>query len=410
MGVSGVIYEDREFERLEPLSWLRPVYDLHCGVHTLKERVEMKFPEVEFVERTRPLFARERPIPRASRTLFVNGRVLCLGNSLRELVSSATSEVAVYSDGELVAAVLGPEASEAFVSSGFEGDSLPKTVEKRQLQPPARMVRSPWDLVVFSRDALVEDLSHICSRDNRRSVSLGSYILGSDLYCEDGVKIEPFCLLDSTSGPIFLSRDVEVRSHTSIRGPAFIGRGTKLLGGKIGPGAVIMEDCRIHGELAHSTVLAHSNVSHPSVVLDSYVCSWVNVGAHTVTSNLKNNYDNVRCRVGGQALDTGLQKLGCFIGDFAKISSGSVIYPGRKVGIASHVYGTVCQDVSPFTSQITRDDRGRTDNVLFSLEDVTDMCGRMMRRRGISLGPRFAETLAKIYRSATAAKSISERR
>ncbi len=82
MGISGVIYEDGEVERLEPLTSLRPVYDLRCGVRTLKERVQMNFPNVKFVERTRRLFGGGKPIPNGSQTLFVNGRVLSLGTSL----------------------------------------------------------------------------------------------------------------------------------------------------------------------------------------------------------------------------------------------------------------------------------------------------------------------------------------
>ncbi len=306
--------------------------------------------------------------------------------------------MAVVSGDEIVAALLGSEASKAFISSEFDEHSLPETVDRVGLEPPARMIRNPWDLVSYSSEALLEDLSGICKSENRRSVSLGSYISGSDLYCEDGVRIEPFCLLDSTGGPIFLSRDVEIRSHTTIRGPAFVGRGTKLLGGEIGPGAVIMEDCKIHGELAHSTVLAHSNISHPSVILHSYICSWVNIGAQTVTSNLKNNYRTVKCRVRGEVVDTGLIKLGCFIGDFAKISSGSVIYPGRKIGVASHVYGTVSQDIISFSAQKIEDVQYWTAGHQFSLEEVIDMSERTMRRRGVRLGAKFRETLAKTYR------------
>ena len=69
--------------------------------------------------------------------------------------------------------------------------------------------------------------------------------------------------------------------------------------------------------------------------------SWANLGAGTITSNLKNTYGAVRLEVAGAAIDTGLTNLGSLIGDHAKTAIGTLLGSGTVIGVGANVFGAV---------------------------------------------------------------------
>jgi glucose-1-phosphate thymidylyltransferase len=214
----------------------------------------------------------------------------------------------------------------------------------------------------------------------RKNTSQGSCILGGDLYTGRGVIIEPFCLFDTRNGPIYLDEGTEVRSHTIIRGPTYIGPNSTLLGGTIGPDVVVMGGCKANGEIQSSIMMSHSNMSHHGLIAHSYISEWVNIGSNTTLCNLKNTYGPVRVRSNGETIDTRLTKLGSFIADHAKISSGSLTNPGISIGVASHVYGKVSRNVPSF---MIWGDGNSTETKEITLESAIETRNRIMARRNI---------------------------
>ena len=126
------------------------------------------------------------------------------------------------------------------------------------------------------------------------------------------------------------SAGVEVRHGTRLEGPLYAGPGTKLLGGFI-RGSVFGPECRVHGEISASVFLGYANKSHDGFVGHSVVGHWVNLGALTTTSNLKNTYGPVRLEIAGQRIETGRQNLGTLFGDHAKTAIGTMLATGTVV-------------------------------------------------------------------------------
>ena len=149
---------------------------------------------------------------------------------------------------------------------------------------------------------------------------------------ERGASIEPYVVFDATrrarsscgvARPSRRSRDSSV--------PATWARTRTVGGGKIA-NTSIGDHCRVHGEVSTTVFLGHANKSHDGFVGHSYLGRWTNLGASTVTSNLKNTYGSVAFWSPRGMRDTGMQFLGTFFGDHAKTAIGTRLTTGGVVG------------------------------------------------------------------------------
>jgi UDP-N-acetylglucosamine diphosphorylase/glucosamine-1-phosphate N-acetyltransferase len=180
-------------------------------------------------------------------------------------------------------------------------------------------------------------------------------------------------VLDARSGPIYLGQGTIVRPHSYLRGPL-----------SIGPG------CRLGGEVTHSLFHGYSNKAHYGFIGHSYIGEWVNLGAGTTNSNLKNNYGTVKVQVNGKQVDSGQQFLGCFIGDYAKTGIGTLINTGTVIGLGANVLGG---QVTPKSiPDLQWDEKSK-----YRLDDFLKAAETMMARRGIKMAPAKADLIRSIF-------------
>jgi UDP-N-acetylglucosamine diphosphorylase/glucosamine-1-phosphate N-acetyltransferase len=155
---------------------------------------------------------------------------------------------------------------------------------------------------------------------------------------EGGAQVDPAVVLDSRGGPIHLAAGAVIRPFTHLKGPAWVGMETTLLGGTIGPVSAGPR-CLLRGEISESVILGNTNKAHDGYLGHCLVGRWVNLGAFTTNSNLKNNYGNVRVATESGEVDSGLLKVGAFLGDHVKTGIGSRLGAGTSVGAGSNLYG-----------------------------------------------------------------------
>jgi UDP-N-acetylglucosamine diphosphorylase/glucosamine-1-phosphate N-acetyltransferase len=146
-------------------------------------------------------------------------------------------------------------------------------------------------------------------------------------------------VLDAREGPIVLGERTQVFPHTWIRGPFLCLEDCHLLGGRIGGGTVLGKACRVRGEVEASVFLGHDNKAHDGFVGHSLLGEWVNLGALTTTSDLKNNYGTVHLDAYGRSFDSGLMKVGAFLGDHVKTRIGTMLNTGSVLGLGANVFG-----------------------------------------------------------------------
>jgi UDP-N-acetylglucosamine diphosphorylase/glucosamine-1-phosphate N-acetyltransferase len=200
-------------------------------------------------------------------------------------------------------------------------------------------LRGTYDLLTALETFLIADCADFMAAPSD-GVPEGSVVLGdpAQVVCL-GAFVEPGVVFDVRQGAVVVDQGSEVRSGSRLEGPTYVGPGTKVFGGFV-RASVFGPECRVRGEISTSVFLGYANKSHEGFIGHSIVGHWVNLGAGTTTSNLKNTYGRVRLDVEGEQVETGRQNVGSFFGDHAKTAIGTMLATGTVVSAGANVFGT----------------------------------------------------------------------
>ena len=316
-----------------PFAGIRPLCELRAGAHLVRERWET-FVGAE----TTAIFA----LPHLAG--FPEAGVPSV-EARRPVVGPAVIGSSTFAPRGLAAHL--PDTSVRLTHEGITvGWAVPAGVtwngplSNAQATPvKGVLLRGVYDLVAALEQLLGEDVLALLGDSD--AVPKGSTVLGDPAWVSlREAAVEPGVVFDTRAGAVVLESGVEVRAGTRLEGPLWAGANARLLGGPIrvsaiGPWSVV------RGEMATTVLLGYANKAHDGFVGHSILGRWVNLGAGTITSNLKNTYGSVRLDVGGSALETGHQFLGSLIGDHAKTAIGTLLGTGTVVGAGANVFDGV---------------------------------------------------------------------
>lgn len=315
----------------------------------LRRRRSLLYGGLTFEERWRLLLAGRAPGERGL-ILLLNSLSLP-ESSLIEAIARSRDERVFSAGGDPVAALVREERLPPGEPGFREATAgLPITEGEGRVAPePWRMIEKNGERIVRDLElfhGLEEgaiDLPAVATPLEPVDTPGGSALVGEEgLYVGPECRIEPFVHFDTREGPIVLGARVVVESHAALRGPLWIRNDARVKGGaKIGEGTTVGEGSRVAGEIEAVIFGAFSNKQHDGFLGHASVGEWVNLGAGTNNSDLKNNYGPVRIGWGEGTVDTGLRKLGCFLGDHVKSAIGTRIGTGAVVGVASNLFGPV---------------------------------------------------------------------
>ena len=143
---------------------------------------------------------------------------------------------------------------------------------------------------------------------------------GEDVWVAKSAKVAPTAFL---GGPCIIGEHTEVRHCAFIRGSALVGNGC-VVGNSV--------------ELKNVIIFDDVQVPHYNYVGDSILGYHSHMGAGSITSNVKADKTNVVIKSEADSIETGLKKVGAFLGDYAEIGCNSVLNPGTVIGRHSNVY------------------------------------------------------------------------
>jgi len=334
-----------------PLALCRPIWDLRCGMTSLGEKLVAATRAQDVACFLPPYMAdsyraktrwpvNDLAALGGDDLLLVSGRVKAGQLS----VAPAGPSQAVFSaDGECLLA----RVAEADLAK-LDASSIDAFVASAKRALPAAGVDLPawnytWDLVLANPKQLADDFRTAGRSGNHGAIEAPSAIRGSakDVYVAPGALVHPMVVLDAANGPIYIDEGAEIHPFTRVEGPCYIGKKTILLGAKCREGNSIGPMCRVGGEVEESIIHGYSNKYHDGFLGHAYVGEWVNLGALTTNSDLKNDYSSVSVALDGHnPIDTGSTKVGSLIGDHTKTSIGTLLNTGAYVGSMALIAAT----------------------------------------------------------------------
>jgi UDP-N-acetylglucosamine diphosphorylase / glucose-1-phosphate thymidylyltransferase / UDP-N-acetylgalactosamine diphosphorylase / glucosamine-1-phosphate N-acetyltransferase / galactosamine-1-phosphate N-acetyltransferase len=391
--VSGfVLYDDGLARGFAPFALTRPAGELRAGAALIRERWVRALgvaasgfigaPHLrEFVEFEAPRAAEGR-IPAES--WVVNARCapalapLALAPEVRTILCDGIV-AAVRLDRALDVAQLadGTLTLEALATGGSTSVA-------------GWWLRAAWDLVGHLPAMLLADTQALlpATPDAKGMTIVGAHAA----HAEAGAHIEPMVIADTTAGPVLVRTGAHIQAFTRLVGPCVIGEESTVMGGRIAS-CSIGPKVKVCGEMSVTIMIGHANKGHDGFVGHSVIGRWANFGAGTITSNLKNSYGEVTMWADGEQRRTGLQFLGSLVGDHAKTGIGTRLSTGSVLGAGSNVFGTRMPPkvVLPFAWG-----DGEPWET-FDLARFLLVAGRVMGRRGVTLGPEAAAHWATIF-------------
>lgn len=410
------VFEDKKFSNFFPLSLSQPVFELRIGFQNFRLRLQQEIGAEKNGVLCRdflaPLMRLRDPgvsvneVPAGS-VLFLNGRLLCYGDELKELVDGLPENAVAVKGGYVVAARLSGKAAQEFASyvgrrigqetidqlceelkryvsaSGkaarsrpskrtvllpeapegtYEDDhvvgqddlseklptQLVELVDRLKLRridvSEARLISFPWQIIEENRRAIEDDFakSPFRGQSEETVVYPGVRMVGEEnVSIGEGVVIKPGVVLDASSGPIVVNDGSLIMANALLLGPAYVGRNSIVkAGAKILEGTSIGDVCKVGGEVSETVFGSWTNKQHEGFLGHSYLGEWVNIGAGSNNSDLKNNYSPVRMWCAGTVRNTGRQFLGLVMGDHTKTGIGTLFNSGTVVGFNCNVYGS----------------------------------------------------------------------
>lgn len=342
-----VIFEDELAGNFSPIALTRPVFELLCGHTSLRDRLHAAldvqtwgvlvrdYLQGDYEERFSECRVNSLEQLPDEPSLFVNAR--CLPD-LQKIQKLSISDVGLIDDHAVAFFVPGETVGTLSLKT-ITNYAQELLLKRTPVDVGGTLLRYPWDLVSANQHQIREDFKSIPANLIEKDLPAHVAFLGdrSQIRIDDSAHLDPYVVIDARHGPVTIENGVIVQAFTRIEGPAFIGRETRLFRANIREGTTIGPVCRIGGELEESIIHGYANSYHDGFLGHSYVCPWVNMGALTTNSDLKNDYSSVRVPVAGQMVDSGTTKVGCMIGDHAKTAIGTFFNTGSSIGVMSMI-------------------------------------------------------------------------
>ncbi len=325
-----ILFDGPARNALLPFTFTRPVADILVGIMTIRQKWEMRLGSTT-TTLTEEYLSEKFPMVEMEENIMINASFLP-NTILAEMVSNLSSNQAVFK-GEDVIAFFTDENQEAvdfetYEIIEFEGDCI--------------RIEHTYDIFSHNGAAIREDFELLTEDRNSQPIPKSvNTISKENIFIEEGAKLE-FVTLNATNGPIYIGKDAEIMEGSVIRGPFALCEGAIVkMAAKIYGATTIGPYSKIGGEVNNAVLFAYSNKGHDGFLGNSVLGEWCNIGADTNTSNLKNNYEEVKLwNYETESFEkTGLQFCGLMMGDHSKCGINTMINTGTVIGVSSNIFG-----------------------------------------------------------------------
>ena len=331
--VKYVLFDGVHHQKLKPLTLTRPVADLRVGIFTIQEKWSLAL-NSNVAVRTKDYLRKKFNSHISSAEIGISASLFPSLDFI-DALDSIEENTIIMKNGKILAISPLPEEND-------ELDSNLNDYRIVQFTGKIQSVEKPMDIFILNALEIDRDLNFV-QKENTHSNNYGSgnLFIGDDIYIEDGAIING-ATLNSSDGPIFISKTAEIMEGSNLRGPLVIMENSVIkMGSKIYGPTTIGPSCKIGGELSNVVFQGFSNKAHDGFLGNSVVGYWCNFGADSNSSNLKNNYSEVKSwNYHTEQFDnTGTMYCGLIIGDHSKCGINTMFNTGTVVGSFVNIFG-----------------------------------------------------------------------
>ena len=387
-----VLYDDTAARMIEPFALTRPLSEVRAGAELIRERWERvtAMRTAGFVSATHLAAFTEFGSPRAAIGALAAGTILVNARFAPALGVPLPAGNVWTCDGHVAAVRLtGPLDSAAL----RDGSATLDAIAAGSVSAPIAgwWLEHAWDLIRYLPAMLSADIAALASEGDPPPAQM-TVIGEHDVRIARGAYIEPFVLADTTAGPVLVRSGARVCAFTRLVGPCVIGEHSVVGGGRIAA-CSIGNHARVHGEMSMTIVIGHANKGHDGFVGHSVIGRWANLGAGTITSNLKNSYGTVSLWTPQGVTATGQQFLGSMLGDHVKTGIGTRLTTGSVICAGANVFGSSM--LSKFVPPFAWGDAPPYGT--FELAKFLEVAERVMARRETPLSADMRRTLSAAW-------------
>ncbi|WP_235296651.1 GlmU family protein [Portibacter marinus] len=394
-----ILFDDDSRDKLLPLAYTRPVCELRVGILTIREKWELMMNcKASYI--TQEYLSKKYPIHIENSNLVINGALLPT-KKLVDLFSQLDVNQAIIFNDELLAAHLDRKQFK-----NLEADVPISQLTGYDISDDesVQLIDAAWKIFTLNGQEIERDFDLITQNRTTQPISHSNTIVGTGrIFVEKGAKVEA-SILNTSHGSIYIGKEAEVMEGAMIRGGfALCEHGIVKMGAKIYGATTIGPWSKVGGEVNNSVILGYSNKGHDGYMGNSVVGEWCNIGADTQTSNLKNNYTEIKLwdYSSERFIKTGQQFCGLIMADHAKSGISIMFNTGTTVGVASNIFGTgYPRNFIPSFAW-----GGLKGYETYRLDKAFDTMERVMARRKMSLTDLDREIIESIFKQSSKYRS-----
>jgi len=369
-----IIFEDK-WKNFSPITFTRGIFDIFLGIYTQKERAEKEFAS-HFENWTERDYIK-KSIPLNEETLFLNAQAHIWG--LKEKIR----EKGIYKSGNEIIAI--------YSSKGTIPTDISENMKIFQIDVP--LFNNIFDILKFNQEAIKLDIYHYLDIKQKKTLPNIYTINPDEIFIPDKTNFLGDITIDASKGPVFIEEGVDIEPYTLLKGPLFIGKNTLIKSHSRISASSIGKVSKLGGEIEESIIYGYTNKQHYGFLGHSYLGEWINLGAGTTNSDLKNNYSTVSVNIGEKKINTGLQFLGSIIGDHTKTGIGTILNTGTIIGVSCNIFGSGFPPkyIPAFSWG------GASGLEVYKIEKAIKTAEIVMKRRNVKMDKKYRNILKRVF-------------
>lgn len=367
-----ILFDSDVRNSLLPFTYTRPVADIRIGILTIREKWEF-FLGFTTTTITEEYLEDKYPMVELENNILINASFLPTQNLVNQIRKLSKNQ-AIFQDDQII----------AFFTSDTQENVDFDSYEQIEFLDDLIQIKQTTDIFLLNDKAIQADFNLITKGRVSEPIPEGVHVVDKEnIFIEKGASIT-FSSLNASKGPIYIGKDSEIMEGSLVRGPFALGENSILkMGAKVYGATTLGPYCKVGGEINNSVLFGYSSKGHEGFLGNSVLGEWCNIGADSNTSNLKNNYAEVKLwnYDDERFINTGLQFCGLIMGDHSKCGINTMFNTGTVIGVSANIFGAgFPRNFIPSFSW-----GGVAGFTTYHMNKVIEVAKVVMKRRGLEL-------------------------